>query len=297
MFGLSSKRPVTRDGPLPEQVTMGLLPYLTAHAVDEDYAIAARRRRQGHGHHASGDGDRRRRVGVAGAAALAVFAVLAVTAGVQTARNSASEERERRALIDQVTERKAAVAANQHLISQLQSENAQLQSDQLHDSATASGVLEELRLLELRSGTSAVHGPGVEIVADDAENADSPRGRVLDSDLQKLVNGLWRAGAEAISINGERLTSLSAIRNAGGAISVNFTKLNRPYRILAIGDPKNLPPLFAQTTTGRAWLDLPGQVGLRFQMHTRSSLRLPAADTPDLRYASTTRSPQGKEPS
>ena len=275
---------------------MGLLAYLTAHPVDEDYAFAARRRPTGHGHHEAAP-DGRRRIGLAGALALAVFAVLAVTAGVQTARNSASEERERRALIAQVAERKAAVTANEHLISQLRTENARLQSTQLRDTSTASGVLSELRLLELRSGTSAVHGPGVKIVADDAKNADSPRGRVLDSDLQKLVNGLWRAGAEAISINGERLTSLSAIRNAGGAISVNFTKLNRPYTILAIGDPQNLPPLFADTTTGRAWLDLPRQVGLRFDMHTQSSLRLPAAEIPDLRYARTHRSPQGKEPS
>jgi len=296
MLGPASSA-TTRERPLPEQATMGLLAYLTAHAVDDDYALAARRRPSGHGHHEAVHESRRRRVGLAGALALAVFAVLAVTAGVQTARNSASESRERRALIDQVTARKAAVAANQHLISQLQDQNARLQSTQLRDTSTASGVLDQLRLLELRSGTSAVHGPGVEIVADDARNADSPRGRVLDSDLQKLVNGLWRAGAEAISINGERLTSQSAIRNAGGAISVNFTKLNRPYTILAIGDPKTLPSRFADTTTGRAWLDLPRQVGLRFTMRTENSLRLPAADTPDLRYAQTSRSPQGKEPS
>ena len=44
---------------------------------------------------------------------------------------------------------------------------------------------------------------------------------MLDPDLQKLVNGLWAAGAEAISINGQRLTNLSAIREAGEAITVN----------------------------------------------------------------------------
>jgi uncharacterized protein YlxW (UPF0749 family) len=139
-----------------------------------------------------------------------------------------------------------------------------------------------------------VHGPGVEIVADDAAEAESDRNKVLDSDLQKLVNGLWRAGAEAISINGERLTNLSAIRHAGSAITVNFRSLNRPYRILAIGDRLTLPARFADTTSGQAWLDLQREVGLRFTMRTQKSLRLPAAAVPELRYARSAAAPEGK---
>ena len=148
-------------------------------------------------------------------------------------------------------------------------------------------MVAQLQLLALRSGTSAVRGPGVQIVVDDAVNAQSDRNKVLDVDLQKLVNGLWRAGAEAISINGERLTNLSAIRHAGTAITVNFTSLRRHYQVLAIGDPKTLPSRFADTTGGQAWLDLQRQFGLRFTMRTQRSLRLPAAETPELRFART----------
>ena len=70
------------------------------------------------------------------------------------------------------------------------------------------------------------------VVADDAPGADSARNEVLDTDLQKLVNGLWEAGAEAISINGQRLTNLSTIRQAGGAITVNARSLRPPVRRL-----------------------------------------------------------------
>jgi uncharacterized protein YlxW (UPF0749 family) len=273
---------------LPDQVTMGLLAYLTAHAVDEDYAVAAERRAAGSG------APVRRRIGVAGAIVLAVFAMLALTAAVQTSKDSVTQERERRALIDQVKARKASVAADRRTEASLRAQNDRLETELLHNTASSGGVAAQLTLLSLRSGTSAVRGPGVEIVADDAVDAQSDRNKVLDSDLQKLVNGLWRAGAEAISINGERLTNLSAIRHAGSAITVNFRSLNRPYRILAIGDRLTLPARFADTTSGQAWLDLQREVGLRFTMRTQKALRLPAADVPELRYARSAAAPEGK---
>lgn len=282
--------------PLPDQVTMGLLAYLNAHALDEDYAHAAERRE------GSADDRPRRPIGLAGALVLALFAVLALTAAVQTSQDSVSQERERSALIGQVKARKAALDTDRRTVARLQAENDRLETSLLHNSTSAGGVLAQLTLLGTRSGTAAVHGPGVEIVADDAVDAQSDRDKVLDSDLQKLVNGLWAAGAEAISINGLRLTNLSAIRNAGSAITVNFTKLSRPYRILAIGNPRTLPSRFADTTSGQTWLDLQRQVGLRFSMRTQDSLRLPAADVPDLRHAKTRTgtkpaTPAGKEPS
>lgn len=274
--------------PLPDQVTMGLLAYLTAHAVDEDYAHAAARRAS------PGPARSRRQVGVAGALALVVFAVLTVTAAAQTSQNSSSEERERRALIDQVRERKTALAADRKSVTVLQTQNNQLRSDLLRTTSASATVLRQLRLLAVRAGTEAARGPGVEVDVDNARNVQSDRQKVLDKDLQKLVNGLWVAGAEAISINGQRLTNLTAIRHAGSAITVNYTRLSPPYRVLAIGDPNSLPALFAQSTSGQTWLDLQRQFGLRFSMRTQSALQLPAAAVPNLRFASTAGSPSGK---
>ncbi|MCW2787636.1 MAG: hypothetical protein JWP74_4153 [Marmoricola sp.] len=265
---------------------MGLLPYLNAHALDEDYEQAAVRR-------AAAGVPPRRRVGRGGAFVIAVFAILAVTAAVQTSRDSVTDERERRDLIGQVQDRKATVDDERRTIATLTSTDNRLQSALVASTAASTGVFARLDLLGLRSGTTAAHGPGVVAVADDAPNARSDRDTVLDTDLQKLVNGLWQAGAEAISINGERLTALSAIRHAGSAITVNFTSLRRPYRILAIGSTKTLPSRFADSTSGAAWLDLQREFGLSFTMRTESSLRLPGADVPQLRYAE----PSGTRPS
>lgn len=262
---------------LPERVTMGLLPYINAHALDEDYAQAAARR-------GPTVAPTPRRVGRAGAIVLAVFAILAVTAAAQTSKDSVSEEKERRALISQVKERRALLDSQRRSINALTGETRRLESLLLRNTDDSNGLLDDVARLSLRSGIGPAVGPGVEVVADDAPNAESDRNRVLDSDLQKLVNGLWQAGAEAISINGERLTALSAIRHAGSAITVNLTSLNRPYKILAIGNPDTLPGRFADTTTGQAWLDLQREVGLVFSMRTKTSLRLPGAEVPDLRF-------------
>lgn len=272
---------------LPERVTMGLLPYLNAHALDEDYALAAQaraRREENQG----GEPRRGRTIGTRAAIVLAIFAVLAVTSALQTSRNAGSEEQQRKNLVSQVKASRAAVNEQRAAISAVQAENKALEDQLLGSSSSSQGLLREVALLSLRSGIGAARGPGVEIIADDAPNAVNDRNKVLDSDLQKLVNGLWQAGAEAISINGERLTVLSAIRHAGSAITVNFTSLSRPYRILAIGNADRLPARFAETTSGQAWLDLRAEVGLQFSIQSQPALRLPGAEMPRLRFIDTT---------
>src|SRR5207302_160556 len=60
-------------------------------------------------------------------------------------------------------------------------------------------------------------------------------GLVLDRDLQDVANELWHDGAEAIAINGQRLTATTTIRAAGGAILVDFRPVTAPYQVSAIG--------------------------------------------------------------
>jgi uncharacterized protein YlxW (UPF0749 family) len=264
---------------------MGLLDYVTTHAMDEDYEfVSEQRARAGD---AGGDGtgtSGRSRVGLAGGLVMVLFAVLVVTAGVQTSRNSASNEKERRELLAQVDQERAQVNGDRTELASLQRQVNELQTRQLNSDTSAKGVLDDIKLLGMRAGTLPVRGPGVKVVADDAPGADSARNEVLDSDLQKLVNGLWEAGAEAISLNGQRLTNLSTIRLAGNAITVNAHSLRRPYVISAIGNKDTLPARFAETSSGQAWLDLQREVGLRLKITPVSSLRLPAAEV-SLRYA------------
>lgn len=268
---------------LPPQATLGLLDYLTSHALDEDYAFAAERERAARVAGGDDQPPRRRRVGPLGAVAVACFAVLVVAAGVQNSRSAVADADDRRELAAQVSRARERLDTERVALAALQRETDRLQARQLASDESASGLRSRIERLGASAGTLAVTGPGVRVVADDAPGSTSERTTVLDSDLQRLVNGFWAAGAEAIAINGQRLTTLSTIRVAGGAITVNSRSLRPPYVLQVVGDPDTLPARFAESTSGRAWLDLERQVGLQLTITTQDELRLPAGEA-TLRY-------------
>lgn len=113
-------------------------------------------------------------------------------------------------------------------------------------------------LLGASTGLDAVSGPGVRLTLDDGPDSDVRGARVVDADLRMAVNGLWAAGAEAVSVNGRRLSVRTAIRNAGDAITVDYRSLTRPYRVEAIGDARALEDGFRASEGGR-WLQGLGQ--------------------------------------
>ncbi|MDO5494134.1 MAG: DUF881 domain-containing protein [bacterium] len=144
-------------------------------------------------------------------------------------------------------------AINQHIISEVQfrgesrvrleeqiSElNSQIAEQQDLLAPVPQDEVDYLRLLGAAVGSMPVEGAGVVIELDDSAVTD-PVGRVRDFDLQVVTNALWSLGAEAIAINGERLSGTSALRTAGQAILVNLVPLTPPYRIEVIGNPTDL---------------------------------------------------------
>lgn len=101
----------------------------------------------------------------------------------------------------------------------------------------------ELRKTDLEAGFTAVAGPGVKVILNNVSSqaVDGTTVYIIrDSDLLKLVNELNAAGAEAVSVNGERILSTSEIRLAGSNIDVNLTPITPPYEVLAIGDSARL---------------------------------------------------------
>jgi uncharacterized protein YlxW (UPF0749 family) len=107
---------------------------------------------------------------------------------------------------------------------------------------------------------------------------------VRDEHLAKLVDGLWNAGAEAISINDQRLTVLTSIRNRGPAVRVNSQPVNPPYVVQAIGDVDTLQADLLDTTHGSEFFDLAEDFGFRVERHNEDELTLPGASGPRLRY-------------
>lgn len=276
-----------KDSPapvLPPHVTMGLLDHIASTALDADYAVVAQRRggdeRRTHGGRRGSTAARAGR-----AAVLMVFALLLSVAAVQTARSERVSEAGQRSLLDQVDERRDRLADARTDLAGLRREVATLRRTQLTGTEAGRALQGRLRTLGAAVGARPVTGPGMVVTVDDALDARSDRERVLDGDLQRLVNGLWAAGAEAIAINGQRLTQLSAIRTAGEAIHVNFRPLRPPYVVSAIGNPDQLPARFIETRGGAWWLNLRAVYEVRFDMSSREEILLPAVGIDDLRLA------------
>lgn len=255
---------------LPQRVTMPLLTLITQQALDEDYLHVAERRAAG------APGPPQGRPRRTAAVMVAVFGVLVATAGVQTARNQGVDQASRTTLVSRINDERASVSRLQDRIARLRDRNAALetQGDQL--SATEQAVVTRLRRLQVSTGFVAVSGEGVRITVDDSADGGAD-GQVRDEDLAKLANGLWEAGAEAISINGQRLTAVSAIRNSARVIYVNTVPLTPPYTVLAIGDVRTLQADFLDSDGGQLFSELVSRYGLAFDMDNEDALSLPAA--------------------
>jgi uncharacterized protein YlxW (UPF0749 family) len=265
----------------------GLLDHITATSLDQDYAQAAARRGGAAGTPAGTPAGWARSLSVPFVVVLAVFGLLLATAAVQTARTAPTQQRSRASLVEQVQERRTELADVRTELREQRGVVASVVRARAAEGQTQTGLEQRLRRLGAATGTVPVTGPGVRITVDDRPGAHTRRQVVLDEDLQRLVNGLWVAGAEAVAINGERLTALSAVREAGEAITVNFHSLRRPYVVEAIGDPHSLPARFIESDGGTWWLNLQSVYQLRFEMTSEDSLTLPAVPTPSLRHART----------
>jgi uncharacterized protein YlxW (UPF0749 family) len=264
--------------PLPEHVTQPLLTTISARSMDEDYEHVARARAAGTAPSPSP------RPGAWSAVIVAVFGTLVAVAFVQTARNADTDAVSRSALVAQVQDEKVRLAAIQDRVGRLRASNA-ASEESLRDMRARQADLDaRVRRLEARAGFAPVRGPGVAFTVDDAEGGDETQ-VVRDDDLAILVDGLWAAGAEAIAINGQRLTVRSSIQNSGRAIHVNTRPLAPPYRVEVIGDQETLPARLLNTTHGAAWYTLARSLAFRFRMNEDDDLSLPAARLLPLRKA------------
>lgn len=168
---------------------------------------------------------------IVGAASVGLIAVLAVV----SARLSETERLEtREELVSRVLSASEAVDALQEEVAVRSEQVDRLRTDLLSAGEGSQESAELDRLAEL-AGTTTLVGPGVVVTLDDAPDAEpGSLNRVLDRDLQAIVNELWSAGAQGIAINDQRLVETSAIRGAGDAILVNYHPLTRPYVISSV---------------------------------------------------------------
>ncbi|QDN56221.1 DUF881 domain-containing protein [Streptomyces sp. RLB3-17] len=292
MCGMPQQPPIRSTPPRPPRpdASMSLLTNVMDHSLDDGYAEAAARRQT------EGAGGMPKTVRAKlGLAAGLVLAALVVTVGAANARIAAPVvAKERQELIDRVERETAAADKLESSVDTLRDDVSARQNEALKKQ----GGSGQADLVGVLSGAVAVHGPGVKLVVDDAKEATeggngNPRetsgfsdtGRVRDRDMQRVVNGLWESGAEAVSINGQRLTALSAIRAAGDAILVDNKPLVPPYTVLAVGDGERLSTRFQNGADGLYLHALQENYGIRTAISVEKDVQLSAAPSVIVRTA------------
>lgn len=260
--------------------------------LEPGYQVAARRRVE----QPPSRADR-----VAGAAArclvLAVIGILAAVAYLQASAGQPAAARIRAGLAADIRQRAAATDRLQREAVDLRARLSAERGSALGSSTAGAQAAARLRDLEAAASLSALRGPGLVVTVADGGPGPDPvtgnrpqsdpnaAGQVQDRDLAQLVNALWEAGAEAVSVNGQRLSPTSTIRSAGGAILVDFRPVSSPYQIRAIGNADRMQVQFADSPIARSFATFVQLYGMSFSVRRVGLIQLPPAPATVLHHA------------
>ncbi len=188
-----------------------------------------------------------------------------------TMRTAPVEANERVQLVSRIRQVENELDAKHSQVARLESENAELESE---ITGLGRAELDRLQDLSARVGAVAVVGPGLVVTVDDGPDRDKMGSQVVDADLRQIVNSLWESGAEAVAVNGHRISSRTAIRAAGDAITVGYRSVSGPYQITALGNPTQLEERFLSSDAADWWNALRKTYGMRFDVKRHDKLRV-----------------------
>lgn len=149
-------------------------------------------------------------------------------------------------------------------------------------------------LVDLASGRLAVTGPGLTVRLWDAPSPlqlpewASPDDLVVhQQDLEAVMNGLWAGGAEALMVQGHRVTTTTSIRCVGNVLLIDGATYSPPYEISAIGDADELEGTLLSTAPIQVYLQYVDALNLGWEVRSEESIDMPADDSNlTLEYAS-----------
>jgi uncharacterized protein YlxW (UPF0749 family) len=193
------------------------------------------------------------------------------------------------ALVRSVQDLESANASSRNEISALRAQIDALETEAAGRSAATQALQDKVSDLRAHAGLTALHGPGVEVrLANGAPGPDtSGQARYLVNfqDVQDVVNLLFAQGAEAIAVNGRRITPLTAFSGSAGQVVIDQgPPLSSPVKVSAIGDrnrmvsvlddPSALPDIRARQVQFQLHLTFLGIADLTLPAYD-SSLRIP----------------------
>ncbi|HKC27137.1 MAG TPA: DUF881 domain-containing protein [Jatrophihabitans sp.] len=177
-------------------------------------------------------------------------------------------------------------------VRQLQAEVTRTAKDAGLGNSAVSRAQARVMPLLAPAGLTAVAGPGLEVILDDAPgppagvNVDPNQLVVHQSDLQAVVNALWAGGAEAMAVAGQRIIPTSAVRCVGNTLLLNGEVFSPPYRVAAIGPSGTMQTKLAASPGVKLFREAAGYYGLGYTVSTQDNMTLPEYSGPiTLSYA------------
>jgi len=199
---------------------------------------------------------------------------LALTWGVRALRAPDPGAIKARGVLEADTRRVASeVDSLERTAAELSRDVAALRLEVLAASDPAAAAM--ARELSAATGALAVRGPGLSVKLSGGQGGSATE-RIQAGDLRVLVQALWRSGAEAVAVNGVRLTSLSAIKDVGETIQVQLRPIAEPYVIEAIGPIDQLELGLARHASARLAL-LRDYLGVSVDIEHADRIELPVA--------------------
>lgn len=182
-------------------------------------------------------------------------------------------------------------------VGQLQSELERYRQQAASGDEGSEALKTELEQMEITAGLTDVEGPGVTVVLEDSTQAnvtgDEADYLIHDNDLLSVINELRSAGAEAISLNGERILATSEVRCTGAVVTVNGRRYAAPYVVFAIGDPDTL---YSALTMRNGVVDVLSQWGITVKVTASDQLLIPKYNgTVEYQYAKPIPADEGGE--
>jgi uncharacterized protein YlxW (UPF0749 family) len=197
------------------------------------------------------------------------------------------------ALVRSVQDLEATNAELRRQITALRTQIDALETEAAGRSASTQGLQNQVADLRSHAGLTAVHGPGVEVDLANGvpgpDTAGQSRHLVNFQDVQDVVNLLFTQGAEAVAVNGRRITPLTAFSGSAGQVVVDQgPHLSSPFKVLAVGDRNRmaaalddasvLPDIRARQVQFRLHLTFVGSPDIALPAYD-SSLRIPHVST------------------
>jgi uncharacterized protein YlxW (UPF0749 family) len=150
---------------------------------------------------------------------------------------------ERGPLLETATELRARQEGLKDRILALRTEISGVEENTVGADALVTALNRQLDEARGAAGLVELVGPGVALQLEDSTEPvppGAPAGdyRVSATDLLRVVDELWKAGAEVVGVNGERITATSAFVDIGTSVLVNSAYLQPPYQVVAIGPPE-----------------------------------------------------------